>query len=73
MAGFGDRLSALEPRVAEYRENAAGHGRAGEICLMRLVGIGSYQPRSEMPGRLDQVIDVVWTERSSAEPYPEVG
>jgi len=40
MVGFGDRLPALEPKVADFRKQSAANGRAGEICLMRLVGIG---------------------------------
>jgi probable F420-dependent oxidoreductase len=47
MVGFGDRLTALAPRVAGYRADAATHGRAGEICLMRLVGIGETRRQVE--------------------------
>jgi probable F420-dependent oxidoreductase len=47
MVGFGDRLPALAPRVAAYRADAAAHGRAGEICLMRLVGIGTSREHVE--------------------------
>ena len=41
MVGFGDRLPALESRVAAFRAESTANGRAGEICLMRLVGIGA--------------------------------
>jgi probable F420-dependent oxidoreductase len=41
MVGFGDRLPALESRVAAFRAESADNGRAGEVCLMRLVGIGA--------------------------------
>jgi len=47
MVGFGDRLSALESRVAEFRKEAAAHGRLGEVCLMRLVGVGSSRDEVE--------------------------
>jgi probable F420-dependent oxidoreductase len=47
MVGFGDRLPSLALRVAEYRADAAAHGRAGEICLMRLVGIGRSREQVE--------------------------
>ena len=40
LVGFGDRLPALEPTVAGFRAASVANGRAGEICLMRLVGIG---------------------------------
>jgi probable F420-dependent oxidoreductase len=47
IVGFGDRLPALAPRVATYRADAAAHGRAGEVCLMRLVGIGLSRAQVE--------------------------
>src|SRR5690349_20834495 len=47
MVGFGDRPPALAPPVAPYRADAAPHGRAGEIFLMRLVGIGTSREHVE--------------------------
>lgn len=47
MVGFGDRLTHLETRVDEYRREAAAHGRAGEVCVMRLVGIGPTRQQVE--------------------------
>ncbi|HKE75887.1 MAG TPA: LLM class flavin-dependent oxidoreductase [Acidimicrobiales bacterium] len=55
MVGFGDRLSVLGPHVAAYRTEAAAHGRAGEVCLLRLVGIGPSRAQVEhewLPGVL---------------------
>jgi alkanesulfonate monooxygenase SsuD/methylene tetrahydromethanopterin reductase-like flavin-dependent oxidoreductase (luciferase family) len=55
MVGFGDRLAALGPRVAAYRAQSAANGRAGEICLLRLVGIGESRRQVEdewLPGVL---------------------
>jgi probable F420-dependent oxidoreductase len=40
IVGFADRLPKLLPRLAEYRAVARANGRAGGVCLMRLVGIG---------------------------------
>ena len=56
IVGFGDRLDALEPTVAAYRETARGRGRAGEVCLLRLVGIADSRRRVEeewLPAVLD--------------------
>jgi alkanesulfonate monooxygenase SsuD/methylene tetrahydromethanopterin reductase-like flavin-dependent oxidoreductase (luciferase family) len=58
MVGFGDRLPALEPKVAEFRAQSAANGRAGEICLMRLVGIGESRAAVEetwLPPVLDML------------------
>ena len=58
MVGFGDRLPALEPRVTEFREASKANGRAGEICLMRLVGIGASREEvaeTWLPGVLDML------------------
>jgi alkanesulfonate monooxygenase SsuD/methylene tetrahydromethanopterin reductase-like flavin-dependent oxidoreductase (luciferase family) len=55
MIGFGDRLPTLESRVADFRAQSTANGRAGEICLMRLVGIGpsrQYVEEEWLPGVL---------------------
>jgi probable F420-dependent oxidoreductase len=69
MVGFGDRLSALEPRIAEYRKAAAAHGRAGEICLMRLVGIGSSREEVERTW-LPEVLAMLRGYRKAGAPGP---
>jgi probable F420-dependent oxidoreductase len=60
MVGFGDRLPALEARVATFRAESADNGRRGEICLMRLVGIGARREDVER----DWLPDVLATLRS---------
>lgn len=55
MVGFGDRLPALAPRVEQFRAESTANGRAGEVCLMRLVGIGPTREAVEadwLPGVL---------------------
>ena len=47
MVGFGDRLPTAVARIATFREESRAHGRRGEICLMRLVGIGATREQVE--------------------------
>ena len=47
MVGFGDRLPTAVERIATFREESRAHGRRGEICLMRLVGIGATREQVE--------------------------
>ena len=47
MVGFGDRLPALAPRVAQFRADSHASARSGEVCLMRLVGIGGSRASVE--------------------------
>lgn len=47
MVGFGDRLPTAVDRIAKFREESRAHARRGEICLMRLVGIGTTREQVE--------------------------
>lgn len=58
LAGFGDRLPAVAARAAGYREQAARHGRASTVCLLRLVGIGVSRDvveRQWLPGVVEML------------------
>ncbi len=47
MVGFGDRLPTAVARIAKFRDESRAHDRRGEICLMRLVGIGATREQVE--------------------------
>jgi alkanesulfonate monooxygenase SsuD/methylene tetrahydromethanopterin reductase-like flavin-dependent oxidoreductase (luciferase family) len=47
MVGFGDRLPTAADRIATFRAESARHDRRGEICLMRLVGLGATRLQVE--------------------------
>lgn len=58
MAGFADRLPDLERSVAGYRDLARAAGRPGEVCLLRLVGIGTDRAEVErtwLPGVVEML------------------
>jgi probable F420-dependent oxidoreductase len=58
LAGFGDRLPAVAARAASYREQAAGHGRAATVCLLRLVGVAASRDAVEstwLPGVVEMM------------------
>jgi probable F420-dependent oxidoreductase len=58
LAGFGDKLPALQPRVAAFREESAANGRAGTVCLLRLIGVGASREAVEenwLPGVVDML------------------
>src|SRR4051812_49573944 len=58
MAGFGDRLPALAPRVTAFREESARNGRQGTVCLLRLIGVGSSRTavaEEWLPGIVDML------------------
>jgi len=58
LAGFGDRLAAVAARAASYRDQAAGHGRAATVCLLRLVGVAASRDAVEstwLPGVVEMM------------------
>ena len=58
IVGFGDRLDALGDRVTDFRLQSHANDRLGEICLMRLVGIGGSRESVEsdwLPATLDML------------------
>jgi probable F420-dependent oxidoreductase len=58
MAGFGDRLPSLAPRVAAFREESARNGRQGTVCLLRLIGVGASRAavaEDWLPGIVDML------------------
>ncbi len=67
MVGFGDRLPAVQPKIEEFRRASAANGRAGEICLMRLVGIGPTRQQVE-DGWLPEVLAVLRGYRRAGAP-----
>jgi probable F420-dependent oxidoreductase len=67
LAGFGDRLPELAPRVASFREQSARNGRAGTVCLLRLVGVAPSRAAVEERW-LPEIVDMLRSYRRAGAP-----